>query len=775
AVFGSAIYLDGSAGSMVKLPEDASLCFGTGDFSFEVWIKPAAFGDNMRWLDKSNYPAEWWVVDIYTDGRIEMEMADANGKGGTTSSNGSLQLNKWNHLVIAIDRKNFKANYYLNGNLDSSKNISSAFTGSLDSSGKEVTIGTDWAGHCFTGFLDEFKMYTRCLSAPEVKNSYSRNCVIDFVPRPVSEFTSYLRTPYPDRGKFPAGATAACAVAVYAADEFNVPMAGQQVTVYTSRGSSFDTITYPAGNIIGADGFCTAVIISSYAGADTITARCNGVTITENIVNNPSLEAGTGTPSGWLPAGSTWTWTSAAKYSGNRSLAVHKTVAEDHYVDAQWYIPSLADKYPVSPNTPYKISQYCRTDNLTGEYANLRLVWWKGDVYPDDYLGEAVFAGMNGTKGWTLQTTVSVMSAATTFLMYRFSVGQAEGTAWFDCVRMQRIPTINWTADRFSFTSSAQNILCGSISKQIKVSATGAETAADITFNDTALLFTSSESGHFSIFFVPWIDITKVSFVSGQASFYYRDYCSGNAVITVSRNDLGMLPGLQTEKIGAASIVIASLPFRISTGESAPVIVEARNSDSSVDTTFNDSVRFSTTSEKGKFSASNTSWKDTTSLYLSSGTGTVFYRDRISGSPSIVMVCADLNISDTQQETVVQPVITIEKQMFNESKGETGVLTQISNGDTLVYILTVSNLGTNTAIEVVITDTVVFNTSVYVPLFFLSMDTFPADTWSYMDADGIWQPWGSVPPGSDIKGLRWLISTLGVGEARVVRFRVRVK
>jgi len=139
------------------------------------------------------------------------------------------------------------------------------------------------------------------------------------------------------------------------------------------------------------------------------------------------------------------------------------------------------------------------------------------------------------------------------------------------------------------------------------------------------------------------------------------------------------------------------------------------------------------------------------------------------------MVCADLNISDTQQETVVQPVITIEKQMFNESKGETGVLTQISNGDTLVYILTVSNLGTNTAIEVVITDTVVFNTSVYVPLFFLSMDTFPADTWSYMDADGIWQPWGSVPPGSDIKGLRWLISTLGVGEARVVRFRVRVK
>jgi len=51
-----------------------------------------------------------------------------------------------------------------------------------------------------------------------------------------------------------------------------------------------------------------------------------------------------------------------------------------------------------------------------------------------------------------------------------------------------------------------------------------------------------------------------------------------------------------------------------------------------------------------------------------------------------------------------------------------------------------------------------------------------SDSWAYaMDSDANWQAWGIQPGIENVKGLRWLINTIFPGEARVVKFRVKIK
>ncbi|PIZ18302.1 hypothetical protein COY52_00170, partial [Candidatus Desantisbacteria bacterium CG_4_10_14_0_8_um_filter_48_22] len=91
--------------------------------------------------------------------------------------------------------------------------------------------------------------------------------------------------------------------------------------------------------------------------------------------------------------------------------------------------------------------------------------------------------------------------------------------------------------------------------------------------------------------------------------------------------------------------------------------------------------------------------------------------------------------------------------------------------------ITILNTGTESASGVVITDTVVFDTLYFTALEFISMDTLSAaDSWAFArDIDTNWQAWGIQPGIENVKGLRWLINTIFPGEARVVKFRVKIK
>ncbi|MBM3498083.1 MAG: LamG domain-containing protein, partial [Armatimonadetes bacterium] len=167
--FGRALYLD-AGGASAEVADNPLLQFGAGDFTVECWLCPTQLAvdsahQRRRLLDKGLYPDTWWNVDIWSDGRVQMEIVDSNQQNGTTVSAGTLKEAAWTHLAIVVDRANSSTTYYLNGLPDCSRPLPAAFTGNLNMAGKSFTTG-GWQP--FIGLLDELKVYKRALTTAEV-------------------------------------------------------------------------------------------------------------------------------------------------------------------------------------------------------------------------------------------------------------------------------------------------------------------------------------------------------------------------------------------------------------------------------------------------------------------------------------------------------------------------------------------------------------------------------------------------------------------------------
>ena len=173
--FGSGLYLEG-AGATAVFPDSPLLQFGTGDFSIECWLYPVRMDvssehKRRRIIDKCAFPTSWWNVDLWTDGRLQMEMADASATVGTTTSAGAIPEQAWTHVAITVDRTNFRTSYFLNGKLDSVRPLPPGFTSNLNVSGVPLSTGT-WQQ--FIGVLDDLSIHKRLLAEDEIADSYER-------------------------------------------------------------------------------------------------------------------------------------------------------------------------------------------------------------------------------------------------------------------------------------------------------------------------------------------------------------------------------------------------------------------------------------------------------------------------------------------------------------------------------------------------------------------------------------------------------------------------
>ncbi|MFH1921232.1 MAG: LamG-like jellyroll fold domain-containing protein [Planctomycetota bacterium] len=174
--FGHSLYLDGSGG-FAELEDSPLIQLGASDFTIECYLCPTMLEvdsphKRRRLLDKGLYPDTWWNLDVTCDGRIHMEMTDADKHPGTTESDGAVRENAWTHLAVVVDRKNFQTRYYLNGRRDSTKDLPAVFAGSLDMVGKSLTTG-NWQP--FIGLLDELKIYKRVVTERESEESFQRS------------------------------------------------------------------------------------------------------------------------------------------------------------------------------------------------------------------------------------------------------------------------------------------------------------------------------------------------------------------------------------------------------------------------------------------------------------------------------------------------------------------------------------------------------------------------------------------------------------------------
>jgi hypothetical protein len=159
------------------VPDNDTLRFGTEDFSIELWMCPTQLeidskDKRRRFMSKDNFPNTWWNLNITPEGRIRVEMVDDNKAGASGLSAGMISLNTWTHLAVVVDRTNAQIRFFIDGVLDSTRKISSSFTGSLDVKDGSLSIGSNWQP--FIGMLDEIKIYNRVLAESEITAGWEK-------------------------------------------------------------------------------------------------------------------------------------------------------------------------------------------------------------------------------------------------------------------------------------------------------------------------------------------------------------------------------------------------------------------------------------------------------------------------------------------------------------------------------------------------------------------------------------------------------------------------
>lgn len=145
------------------------------EITMECWVKINALDDSWnRIISLDDQPTNAKVVTLYYDDDDNQHgfFVKAGGKNSDPAQHNVLEdipLNEWLHLVGTYDGSN--AHYYVNGKLEKQHAMAG---GKISKGGLLLGIGDRSDGvnaDAIQGYIDEFRIYDRALSAAEVKNN----------------------------------------------------------------------------------------------------------------------------------------------------------------------------------------------------------------------------------------------------------------------------------------------------------------------------------------------------------------------------------------------------------------------------------------------------------------------------------------------------------------------------------------------------------------------------------------------------------------------------
>ncbi len=113
--------------------------------------------------------AEWYTFALYSDGSVGPGVRAMGQTDGNATSPVLLPVNEWSHLAATYDGTTLRL--YVNGLVV----MSAPFTGNLATSTDPLRIGGNSVyGEYFTGVIDEVRIYSRTLSAAEIRADMTR-------------------------------------------------------------------------------------------------------------------------------------------------------------------------------------------------------------------------------------------------------------------------------------------------------------------------------------------------------------------------------------------------------------------------------------------------------------------------------------------------------------------------------------------------------------------------------------------------------------------------
>eukprot|EP01136_Pigoraptor_vietnamica_P025735 Opistho-1_new@79968 len=166
--YGQTLKLDGTANAYATLP--TNIVSTLSDFTISSWVKMDALANWMRVFDFGTGTAKYLFFSVQTGTAGSVRYAIKNG--GTEQGityNFATPLNTWTHF--AITQSGNTCRLYINGALVTTSTSITIKPSNIGSTNLNYLGKSQWNDPMFKGSIDEFKIYSRALSATEIVES----------------------------------------------------------------------------------------------------------------------------------------------------------------------------------------------------------------------------------------------------------------------------------------------------------------------------------------------------------------------------------------------------------------------------------------------------------------------------------------------------------------------------------------------------------------------------------------------------------------------------
>jgi len=147
---------------------------GYSNVTLSLWIKPTV-------LDSTEYGRGIYVeqnASQYSKFNLNIKNGYIRFFGRTAATSGTIDMNllaatvnTWYHVVIV--KEGLVLKFYINGNLITTQTLTSDLYNDVDVSQTYIGADTTGTSEAFNGFIDEFRIYNKSLTATDIKDLYN--------------------------------------------------------------------------------------------------------------------------------------------------------------------------------------------------------------------------------------------------------------------------------------------------------------------------------------------------------------------------------------------------------------------------------------------------------------------------------------------------------------------------------------------------------------------------------------------------------------------------
>ena len=172
-VLGKCLNFNG-ASDYINCGKNASLEFGTGDFTLEAWIKADTFPVIGNIFHKGGGSAEaGYQLRLVAPNNIQVVICDGTAIRPNIAVTGKV-VDTWYHVVAVLSRASDTLKLYCNAGTPAS--VSTTGLGSITNTALNLILGSAaGTSSWYDGLIDEAMIYNWALSASEVFEHYYRS------------------------------------------------------------------------------------------------------------------------------------------------------------------------------------------------------------------------------------------------------------------------------------------------------------------------------------------------------------------------------------------------------------------------------------------------------------------------------------------------------------------------------------------------------------------------------------------------------------------------